>query len=53
MVYVWNVPDFQAENRVLRENLGKKYFLLNEDQGRRLAVRAKILGRKTLKPINE
>jgi len=37
-----------TENRVLREKLGKKRILLNDDQRRRLAVKGKILGRKML-----
>src|SRR5262245_32145334 len=39
-----------AENRILRKKLGKKRILLNDDQ-RRLAVKGKILGRKTLKQL--
>ena len=38
----------RAENDVLREKLGKKRILLNDDQRRRLAVKGKILGRKML-----
>ena len=34
------------ENKVLKEKLGKKRILLNDDQRRRLAVKGKILGRK-------
>ena len=37
-----------TENRILREKLGKKRILLNDDQRRRLAVKGKILGRKML-----
>jgi hypothetical protein len=37
-----------TENRVLREKLGKKRILLNDDQRRRLAIKGKILGRKML-----
>ena len=37
-----------TENRILREKLGKKRILLNDDQRRRLAVKGKILGRKIL-----
>jgi len=37
-----------AENRVLREKLGKGRILLNDDQRRRLAVKGKALGRKAL-----
>jgi len=38
----------RTENRILREKLGKKRILLNDDQRRRLAVKGKILGRKML-----
>jgi homeodomain-containing protein len=37
-----------TENRILREKLGKKRILLNDDQRRRLAIKGKILGRKVL-----
>ena len=40
-----------TENRVLREKLGKKRILLNDDQRRRLAVTGKILGRKMLEQL--
>jgi hypothetical protein len=36
---------------VLKEKLGKKRILLNDDQRRRLAVKGKILGRKQLEQI--
>jgi hypothetical protein len=38
----------QEENRVLREQLGNKRLRLNDDQRRRLAVKAKKLGRRVL-----
>jgi transposase InsO family protein len=38
----------QEENRVLREQLGEKRLRFNDDQRRRLAVKAKGLGRKVL-----
>lgn len=38
----------RTENQVLKEKLGKKRILLNDDQRRRLAVKGKILGRKQL-----
>jgi transposase InsO family protein len=41
----------RTENHVLREKLGKKRILLNDDQRRRLAVKAKVLGRKLLEGI--
>ncbi len=37
-----------TENKVLREKLGKRRILLNDDQRRRLAVKGKVLGRKSL-----
>ncbi|MFH1574569.1 MAG: hypothetical protein ABIG68_11330, partial [Acidobacteriota bacterium] len=37
-----------AENRILREKLGKKRILLNDDQRRRLTVKGEILGRTML-----
>ena len=36
------------ENRVLREQLGKRQLRLTDAQRRRLAVRAKVLGRRAL-----
>ena len=41
----------QVENQVLREKLGKKRILLNDDQRRRLAVKGKVLGRKLLRGL--
>ena len=41
----------REENRVLREQFGGKRLRLNDDQRRRLAVRAKKLGRKVLKEV--
>ncbi len=44
-----DVMDYlQEENRVLREQLGHKRLRLNDDQRRRLAVKAKKLGRRVL-----
>ncbi|QDT68726.1 Integrase core domain protein [Planctomycetes bacterium MalM25] len=40
-----------AENRVLREQTGKKRILLTDDQRRRLALKGKELGRKGLESI--
>jgi putative transposase len=40
-----------TENQVLKEKLGKKRILLNDDQRRRLAVKGKILGRKQLEQV--
>lgn len=37
-----------TENQVLKEKLGNKRILLNDDQRRRLAVKGKILGRQRL-----
>ncbi len=41
----------EVENQVLREKLGKKRILLNDDQRRRLAVRGKTLGRRALRNL--
>ena len=41
----------RTENQVLREKLGPKRILLNDDQRRRLAVKGKILGRKMLEEV--
>lgn len=41
----------RTENQVLKEKLGKKRFLLNDDQRRRLAAKGKVLGRKLLEAI--
>jgi len=41
----------EVENQVLREKLGKKRILLNDDQRRRLAVKRKVLGRKLLRGL--
>jgi hypothetical protein len=40
-----------TENRILREKLGKKRILLDDDQRRRLVVKGKILGRKMLEQL--
>jgi putative transposase len=41
----------REENRVLREQLGDRRLCFNDDQRRRLAVRAKGLGRKLLAEV--
>jgi len=41
----------REENRVLREQLGGRRLRLNDDQRRRLAARAKRLGRKVLAEV--
>ena len=41
----------RTENQVLKEKLGKKRTLLNDDQRKRLAVKGKILGRKRLEEV--
>ena len=41
----------RTENQVLKEKLGKKRILLNDDQRRRLAMAGKVLGRKRLAEI--
>ena len=40
-----------TENRVLREKLGKKRILLDDNQRRQLAVKGKTLGRRMLEEI--
>ena len=42
----------QEENRVLRDQLGDKRLRLNDDQRRRLAFKAKKLGRKALAELD-
>jgi hypothetical protein len=41
----------KEENRVLREQLGNRRIGLTNEQRRRLAAKAKVLGRKDLKEI--
>ncbi len=41
----------RTENAVLKEKLGKKRILLNDNQRRRLGVKGKVLGRKRLAEI--
>jgi hypothetical protein len=41
----------REENRVLREQLGGKRIRLNDDQRRRLAAKAKMLGRRILREV--
>lgn len=41
----------RTENQVLKEKLGKKRILLNDDQRLRLAIKGKVLGRKALQEI--
>ena len=41
----------QEENRVLREQLGDRRLRLNDNQRRRLAVKAKKLGRRVLQEL--
>ena len=42
----------QEENRILREQTGKRRLRFSDDQRRRLAVKAKVLGRKTLTELD-
>jgi putative transposase len=37
----------QEENRVLRQQTGKRRLRFTDEQRRRLAVKAKVLGRRT------
>jgi putative transposase len=41
----------REENQVLREQLGDRRLRLNDRQRRRLAAKAKVLGRKVLAQI--
>jgi hypothetical protein len=41
----------KEENRVLREQLGERRLRLTDDQRRRLAAKAKGLGRKVLQEV--
>jgi hypothetical protein len=41
----------REENRVLREQLGGRRLRLNDDQRRRLAAKAKTLGRRILREV--
>jgi len=45
------VDYLREENRVLREQMGKRRLRFNDDQRRRLAVKAKGLGRKLLQEV--
>ena len=46
------VIDFlREENRVLKQQLGKKRLRLNDNQRRRLAVRGKVIGRRALDEV--
>ena len=46
------IIDFQrTEIDVLKEKVGKKRLILNDDQRRRLAVKGKVLERKVLQEI--
>lgn len=42
------INHLRIENQVLKDRLGKKRILLNDDQRRKLAVSGKVLGRKLL-----
>jgi putative transposase len=47
-----NVIDYlQEENRALREQLGPRRLRFTDDQRRRLAAKAKILGRRVLRDV--
>ncbi len=45
------VEYLRTENQVLKETIGTRRILLNDDQRRRLAVQGKVLGRKTLAAV--
>jgi len=47
-----NAIDYlKTENQILREKLGKRRIMLNDNQRRRLAVKGKVLGRKALEQL--
>lgn len=41
----------RTENQILKEKLGRRRILLDDDQRRRLAVQGKVLGRKLLEEV--
>ena len=49
--HVQMIDYLREENRVLKEQLGGRRLRLNDDQRRRLAARAKGLGRKLLADV--
>ena len=49
--HLQTIDYLREENRVLREQLGGRRVRLNDDQRRRLATRAKVLGRKLLAEV--
>ena len=40
-----------AENRVMRQKLGNRRILLNDEQRRMLAIKGKVLGREVLEQV--
>jgi putative transposase len=49
--HLQTIDYLREENRVLREQLGGRRVRLNDDQRRRLATRAKLLGRRILAEV--
>ena len=49
--HLQTIDYLREENRVLREQLGGRHVRLNDDQRRRLATRAKVLGRRLLAEV--
>ena len=45
------IDHLREENRVLREQLGKRRLRFTDDQRRRLAAKAKLVGRQLLNDI--
>ena len=45
------IEDLVEENRILREHIGKRRFRFTDNQRRRLAAKAKRLGRKALAQV--
>jgi putative transposase len=49
--HLQTIDYLREENRVLREHLGGRRLRLNDDQRRRLATKAKVLGRRFLAEV--
>ena len=49
--HIQTIEYLREENRVLREQLGQRRVRLNDDQRRRLATKAKFLGRRLLAEV--
>ena len=45
------IENLITENQILREKIGNKRVLLNDDQRRRLVEKGRLLGRKLLQQV--